>query len=98
MTTAPETVAVSAECWCCGSTFPEADLLRLGQHPEVGICLGCAQHLYRRRTERLDRTHPSVAARARSLVRAARAEAVRRGWPDRAVVGPLLRWIDRHLP
>lgn len=98
MTTAPETVTVSAECWCCGSAFPEADLVRLGQHPEVGVCLGCARWLYRRRTERLDRARPTVPARVRSVVRATRAAVIRRGWPDRPKLGRLLRWIDRHIP
>ena len=34
-------------CWCCGSTFSEEDLVRLGNHPEVGVRTGCAQWLLR---------------------------------------------------
>jgi hypothetical protein len=99
MTTAAETMAAfNVECWCCGSTFAESDLIRLGQHPEVGICLGCARYLYRRRTERLDRATPSPATRLRAGIRAVRAAVVARGWPDRAGVGRFLRWIDRFLP
>jgi hypothetical protein len=36
-------------CWCCGSMFAEQDLTRLGIHPEVGVCAGCAQWLHRAR-------------------------------------------------
>ncbi|HVQ93637.1 MAG TPA: hypothetical protein VMU51_21550 [Mycobacteriales bacterium] len=99
MRTASETMeALAAECWCCGATFAEPDLVRLGQHPEVGICLGCAQYLYRRRTERLDHTKPSLAAEVRNMIRAVRAAVVARGWADRPVLGRILRRIDRHLP
>lgn len=99
MRTAAETTeALAAECWCCGSTVAEPDLVRLGQHPEVGICLGCTQYLYRRRTERLDRTQPSLAAETRNMIRAARAAVIARGWADRPTIGPILRRIDRRLP
>jgi len=34
------------QCWCCGSQYPETDLVRLCQHPEAAVCLraptGCA--------------------------------------------------------
>ena len=43
-------------CWCCGSKFSDEDLVRLGNHPEVGVCApvvpsGCtgARRLQRRR-------------------------------------------------
>jgi uncharacterized paraquat-inducible protein A len=99
MRTAPETTeALAAECWCCGAIFAEPDLLRLGEHPEVGICLGCAQYLYRRRTERLDRAKPSLGAEIRNMIRAARAAVIARGWADRPIIGPILRRIDRRLP
>ena len=41
-------------CWCCGSTFSEDDLVRLGSHPEVGVCTGCAQWLHRSARSSLD--------------------------------------------
>jgi hypothetical protein len=34
------------ECWCCGSASQEAELVRLGRHPEVGVCLRCAHFLH----------------------------------------------------
>jgi hypothetical protein len=40
---APET-----RCWCCGTDYPDAELVRLGQHPEVGVCVQCT-HLLRQR-------------------------------------------------
>jgi hypothetical protein len=99
MRMAPERMeALAAECWCCGSTFAEPELVRLGQHPEVGICLGCAQYLYRRRTERLDLTKPSLAAELRNMIRTARAGVIARGWADRPTLGRILRRIDRRLP
>lgn len=49
MTVQPEhDSATVTRCWCCGGEFPEAELVRLGQHPEVGVCLACANWLRRR--------------------------------------------------
>jgi hypothetical protein len=98
MTSAPEKVAVRSDCWCCGAGYAEADLVRLGQHPEVGICLGCARYVYRQRTQRLDRGRVSVPARVRAVIRAGRTAVIHRGWHHRPVLGWLLRRIDRHLP
>jgi hypothetical protein len=48
MTVAPEAVQASTPaCWCCGAEFEERDLVRLGSHPEVGVCFGCARFLQR---------------------------------------------------
>ena len=33
--------AKQAECWCCGTTYPADELVRLGCHDEVGLCEGC---------------------------------------------------------
>ena len=35
-------------CWCCGADRPDSDLVRLGAHPEVGVCTDCAVFLHRR--------------------------------------------------
>ena len=35
-------------CWCCGASCPESDLVRLGAHPAVGVCVDCAHFLHRR--------------------------------------------------
>ena len=48
-TAAVEPVLADApSCWCCGNTFDESDLTRLGAHPEVGVCAACAHWLDRR--------------------------------------------------
>ena len=95
---AQQDAPTSPRCWCCGQAYPEADLVRLGQHPEVGVCARCAHWLHRRAQERIDEHQPGPAAWARGGVRRVRAAVMHRGWHDRPLVGPLLRWIDRHLP
>jgi hypothetical protein len=70
----------------------------LGQHPEVGVCLGCARWLQRRAVQRYDEHHPSPAARLRGWVNTVRDAVIRKGWHRRGVLGVLLRRIDRHLP
>jgi hypothetical protein len=99
MTVADETSQpVAPVCWCCGGEYEEQDLLRLGMHPEVSVCLQCARFLQRRAAEREDELHPSLAARVRDVVRGARDLVIRHGWHNRPVIGRLLRRIDRHLP
>ena len=93
-----DSVVPQAHCWCCGADFAEDELIRLGQHPEVGVCLNCTRYLYRRRRERLDRGRTGMPARVRSLIQAARDGVIHRGWHRRPVIGSALRWIDKHLP
>ena len=33
-------------CWCCGSSQSELSVVRLGDHPEVAVCLRCAHFLH----------------------------------------------------
>jgi uncharacterized protein len=33
--------AASTDCWCCGTTKPAEELVRLGCHDEVGLCEDC---------------------------------------------------------
>jgi hypothetical protein len=96
---APEAVQDSTPaCWCCGEHFAEHHLVRLGSHPEVGVCLGCARFLQRWAAEREDELHPSRAARVRAGVRRIRDWVIRRDWHRLGLVGRVLRRIDRHLP
>lgn len=88
----------SGSCWCCGAEHPEPGLLRLGLHPEVGVCLECARWLQRRVVQRYDELHPSLAARLRSGIRGLRAAVISKGWHNRGALGRVLRWIDRRLP
>ena len=48
-------------CWCCGDRTVQASLLRLGEHPEVGVCFRCVRTLARskRALERATRKGPS---------------------------------------
>ena len=32
-------------CWCCGRVTAEETLVRLGNHPEVGVCIDCVRSL-----------------------------------------------------
>ena len=89
---------MSEECWCCGAAYPPEELLRLGQHPEVGICTRCARWLHRRARERQDEQRPTLGARLRGGIRLTREAVIRHHLPDRPVIGPFLRWLDRHLP
>ena len=44
MTTSAETAQRAREgsaCYCCGAPHPEADLVRLSCHFEVGLCRHC---------------------------------------------------------
>lgn len=38
-------------CSCCGDRTVAASLLRLGEHPEVGVCFRCVRTLTRRKRE-----------------------------------------------
>jgi hypothetical protein len=67
------------QCWCCGSKYPEPDLVHLGQHPEVAICLRCAHWLRRRATARHDEQHHTLAGQLRGVLQAARDQIINRG-------------------
>jgi hypothetical protein len=38
-----------AGCWCCGDRTVRASLLRLREHPEVGVCFRCVKDLAQRK-------------------------------------------------
>ena len=39
----------STGCWCCGDRTVQASIVRLGEHPEVGVCFRCVTVLARRK-------------------------------------------------
>jgi hypothetical protein len=86
------------ECWCCGSVLPESRLVRLGSHPEVGVCLRCAHFLHQQALGREDALHPSPASRVRDHLRSARRIVTERRWHQKQVIGKPLRWFGRRLP
>lgn len=95
---AAQNVTDRPTCWCCGNEFDETDLTRLGTHPEVGVCSGCAHWLHRRARAATERERPGLGPRARRVIDAARGRVMRAGAHQWPLVGPLLRRLDRHLP
>jgi hypothetical protein len=77
-------------CWCCGKRYAEPDVVRLGGHREVAVCLGCAHFLHQQARAREDAARPSPATRGRNVLRAAR--------HTRPVIGPVLRRLGTRLP
>jgi hypothetical protein len=86
------------ECWCCGSTPPATELIRLGNHPEVAVCLGCAHYLHQQARSREDALRRSLASRLRDGLRSARRAVIHRGWHQKPIIGRALRWLERRLP
>jgi hypothetical protein len=98
VTVAAETARESgfAACWCCGGSFPEDRLVRLGDRPEVAVCFACAGYLNRRARE----SQPTSSAnrRLRALAEATRRMVTNRGWHRAPVIGRALRWLDDRSP
>lgn len=90
--------AERSTCWCCGNTFDERDLSRLGFHPEVGVCAGCAHWLHRRARSSAETGTRTPGAVMRRAMDAARGRVMRAGLQDWPVLGHLLRRLDKHLP
>lgn len=66
MTTPAETAQRAREgsaCYCCGAPHPEADLVRLSCHSEVGLCRHCLGWLNRRMRAKTIQAHASRAER-----------------------------------
>jgi len=87
--------AGQSACWCCGQIRSEDALVHLGSHPEVGICINCVRYLGRRA-----RDHQATMMRhwLRGVAESIRGDGIARGWHQRPVIGPALKWLDRHLP
>jgi hypothetical protein len=75
-------------------------LVRLGTHPEVGVCFQCAKFLHRRAREEDDvvRGNHGLAARGRVVVQTGREVVLHHGWQNGRISGPVLRWMDKFLP
>ena len=87
-------------CWCCGRPYPEERLVRLGTHPEAGVCFQCAKFLHRRAREQNDvvRGDHGLVARGRAVFANGRDVVIRHGWQDGRISGPVLRWVDKLMP
>ena len=57
-------------CWCCGDRTVGASLVRLGEHPEVGVCFRCVKSLQNRKREieRRTRSAPMYLPRWRRVL------------------------------
>jgi hypothetical protein len=77
---------------------PLTQVVELGNHPEVKLCLRCAHSVHLRARAREDEARPSPMARGRDWLRAGRRTVMRRDWHRKPVIGPLLRWLGRHTP
>ncbi len=73
-------------------------MVRLGNLPEVALCLPCARWAAKqaKKIEDLTRTGPLV--RARDQLRLARQKVIQRGWHRNRWLGGVLRWLGRPLP
>lgn len=85
-------------CWCCGTERSSVELLHLGQHPEVNICLPCAHFLHKEAKRIEDQDRSGLGVRARDLARTGRQHVIEQGWHRNRVLGPTLRWLGRYLP
>ena len=95
-----ETQAVQGQrdesrCWCCGQPRSEDTLVRLGNHPEVGICISCVHFL---RLRARDQQATAIRQALRGAAESIRAHVMARGWHQHPVIGPALHWLDRNLP
>ena len=84
-----------SSCWCCGRPGSKHTLVRLGNHPEVGICIPCV-HFLRRRAMDLQAT--VMRQTLRGAAESVRGQVMARGWHRRPLIGPALQWLNRQLP
>lgn len=89
---------MDTECWCCGNIETSETVVHLGNHPEVALCLGCAQWAGKQADATKDRSRTGAAVMLRRRARLVRQVVVQRGWHRIPVVGTALRRLGRHTP
>ncbi len=95
MSSQAETAVGKSACRCCGQMTDEDALVHLDTHPEVGICVRCVRFLSRRAGD----YQPSARRRQlRGAAESIRGQVTSRGWHERPVIGPVLLWLNRHVP
>jgi hypothetical protein len=90
--------ASPSRCWCCGTVDDPTRLVRLGNHPEVGLCVRCAHSVSKWAWEIEDQAKTGPLAKARHWFRALRRYVIRRGWHKSSLLGGPIRWIGKRLP
>ena len=88
----------STDCWCCSRAFAEDALVRLGAHPEVGLCLDCATWIKRRAATKRRALNPTIAGHLADAIDSLRGYVIEKGWHEHGRLGAFLRRIDRYLP
>ena len=73
-------------------------MVRLGDHPEVRLCLRCAHFVHQRAWQIEDQGGGGPGGRVRDGLRILRAGVLRRGWHRNRFVSGGLRWLGRYLP
>lgn len=86
------------QCWCCGAMEDPGRVVRLGNHPEVALCLRCARWASQQARAIEDAAKTGLQVRARERLRSARRTVIQRGWHHNRILGPFLRWLGRYLP
>jgi hypothetical protein len=89
---------VGTKCWCCAGEFAETSVVRLGAHPEVAVCPGCARYLERRAVAKEDPGRRGPASALRGALARVRQWVIDHRWHERGLLGALLRRVDRLLP
>jgi hypothetical protein len=85
-------------CWCCGQTHPPAEMVHLGNHPEVGVCTRCAHSLHTWAWQLEDKAKTGPGARARNAFRTVRHTVMDKGLHRNPIIGRPLKWLGKHLP
>lgn len=73
-------------------------MVRLGNHPEVALCVRCARWAAKRAEEIEDRDRTGPLAAVRAGIRGLRRGIMERGWQHNRLFGGALRCIGKRLP
>lgn len=87
-----------SECWCCGTIDDPEQMVHLGNHPEVGLCIRCVYWLRHKAREVEDLSKTGWLVRVRDKIRRVRSTVIERDLHRHPVFGPPLRWLGRRLP
>lgn len=85
-------------CWCCGAIDDPDRMIRLGNHPEVALCIRCGRWAAKQAWEIEDRAKAGPMVQARETFRHLRRGVINRGWHRSRIWGGPLRWIGKRLP
>lgn len=73
-------------------------MVRLGNHPEVVLCLPCARWAAKQAAAIEDAYRSGVLVSLRDRMRELRSRVIRYGWHRNPVVGRVIRRIGRYWP